>query len=114
MLLDPENGLKWACRHARNALRKGLILIFSETANDSRFKIQPGMAIDSLNIFTGNDVIGYFRSVANRTNMFILVSSLGRDFSIIVQPMLKKFTVLKTVIQGLHFFMRNMLDIFAP
>ena len=36
------------------------------------------------------------------------------NFSILVQPILKRFTVLETVIQGLHFFLCNILDIFAP
>ena len=31
-----------------------------------------------------------------------------------VKPILKKFTVLETVVQGLHFVFCNLLDIFAP
>ena len=48
--------------------------------------------------------------------MFILsqVPSSGRHFSITVQPILKNFTGLEAVIQGLHFFLCNLLDIFAP
>ena len=61
------------------------------------------LALHSLYIFTGNDVTGYFRSAVNRINALILGHVLGRDFSITAQPILKKFTVLKTVIQGLHF-----------
>ena len=38
---------------------------------------------------------------------------LGGDFSITVQPILKMFTVLETVIQVLHFFLCNLFDILA-
>ena len=41
-------------------------------------------------------------------------SSFGLDFSIMVQPILKKFAVLETVIQELHFFFCNLLYIFGP
>ena len=41
-------------------------------------------------------------------------SCFGRDFSIMVQPILKEFTVLETVIQGLHVILCDLLDIFAP
>jgi len=37
-----------------------------------------------------------------------------RDFSIMVQPIPKWFTVLETVIQGVYFLLCNLLDIFAP
>ena len=44
-----------------------------------------------------------------RRNVFILGRSCsGRDFSIRFQPILKKFTVLKTEIQGLHFLVCNL------
>ena len=43
-----------------------------------------------------------------------LGSYSGDDFSIVVQPILKGFTDLETVIQGLHFLLYNLLDIFAP
>ena len=38
----------------------------------------------------------------------------GRDFSIMVQPILKGFTVFGNRIQGLHFLLCNLLDIYAP
>ena len=38
----------------------------------------------------------------------------GRDFSIRDQPIQKSFTVLETVIQGVHCLLCNPLDIFAP
>ena len=41
-------------------------------------------------------------------------SCSGGDLSITVQPILKKFTVLETAIQGLHFHFCSLLDIFAP
>ena len=66
-------------------------------------------------IFTGNDVINYFLSAANRINVFNLCHvRIVIDFSITVRPILKKFTVLETVVQGLHFGLRNSLDMFAP
>ena len=40
-----------------------------ETIRDSDFKIYDKVAIDSFYISTGNDVINYFRSEANRTNV---------------------------------------------
>ena len=40
-------------------------------------------------------------------------SSSDGDFSITVQPIFKKFTVLETAIQGLHSLFCNLLDIFA-
>ena len=47
---------------------------------------------------SGYDVVSYFRMAANRINVF----SLGHIW------------VLKSLIQGLHFLNRNLLDIFAP
>ena len=40
-------------------------------------------------------------------------SCSGRDFSLTVQPILKRFTVLESVIQALYFFLCKLLDIFA-
>ena len=45
-------GLKWAYRRLRNALRKWLIFIFAETTKYNRLKIQQGIVLDSLYIFT--------------------------------------------------------------
>ena len=42
-----------------------------------------------------------------------LGSSSGHNFSITVQPILKKFTVWETAIRGLHFLFCKLLDIFA-
>ena len=58
----------------------------------------------------GYDVIIYFRSHKRVS----FGSYSGRDFSITVQRILKRFTVLETVIQGVHFLFCNLLDIFAP
>ena len=65
-----------------------------------------------LYISTGNDVTSYFGSPTNRIIVFIL----GRDIDdgSTDEPILKKFTVLEIVVQGLHFLMWNILDIFAP
>ena len=62
------------------------------------------VALDSLYISTGNDVINYFQSEANRTNVKNFGSCSGRDFSINVQPILKMFTVVEIIVQVLHFF----------
>ena len=43
-----------------------------------------------------------------------LGSCSGRDLSMPVQPILKKFTVFETVIQGFNFLFCKLLDIFAP
>ena len=101
-------GLKWAYIHLLRITQMA-DFDFLETANASRFKISNSIALNSLYIFIGNDVTSYFRSQANRMNVFIL----GRDFSIMVQPILKKFTVLEIVIQVVHFLLCNLLDISA-
>ena len=56
---------------------------------------------------------GLSRLAANRINAFIFGSSCGRDFSITVQPIQKKFTVLETVIQWLHFPLYNLFRHFC-
>ena len=71
-------------------------------------------ALHSLYISTGNNVINYFRSAANRTKAKIFWSCSGHDSSIIAIPILKRFTVLETVIQGLYFFCCNLLGICTP
>ena len=63
-------------------------------------------ASDLKYISTGNDVINFSKSYKRN---FGLCS--GHDFSITVQPILKKFTVLDNVIQGLHLLFCNLLDI---
>ena len=45
--------------------------------------------------------------------MFILGSCSGHDVSITVEPILKRFTVLETVIQVLHFLFCNLLRRFC-
>ena len=57
-------GLKWA--YVVCALHKWLILICPETDKTSSFKIKYEIALDSLYMFTGNDVNTYFRSAENR------------------------------------------------
>ena len=42
------------------------------TTNASSLKILHEIALDSLNISTGNDVTSYCRSAENRINVFIL------------------------------------------
>ena len=56
-------------------LRRRREIIFwniSESIRVSDFKIYHMSALDSVDISTGNDVINYFRSEANRTNVEIL------------------------------------------
>ena len=53
-------------------LRRHEMIFFSnisETVRDSDFKINDRLDHDSLYISTGNEVINYFRSAANRTNV---------------------------------------------
>ena len=52
--------------------RRNDFFYISETNRASNFTIYHDLALDSLYISTGNDVINYFRSAANRTNVFIL------------------------------------------
>ena len=74
-----------------------LVLNISETTKASKFR--PSIALDSLYIFTGNDVASYFRSAANRINVFILGRLLenGSTDS-------EEVAVLETAIQGFIFF----------
>ena len=54
-------------------------------------------------------------SVGSKSHKHVYFRScFGGDFSITVQMILKKFTVLEIVIQGLHFLLYNLLDSFAP
>ena len=95
-------------RRRRRRRRHGMIFFIISKLLD--FKINRKVALDSLYISAGNDVINYFRSVANRINVFIFGSYSGRDFSIIIRPIPKMFTVLETVIQGLRSLFCNLLD----
>ena len=57
----------------RRRLRRRHEMIFlniPETVRDSNFEIYRKVALDSLNISTGNNVINYFRSATNRTCKF--------------------------------------------
>ena len=70
-----------------------IFLNISKSIRGNNFKIYQTVALDSLYISTRNDVIVYFRSVANRINVFIF----GHDCSITVQSNSKRFTVLEKV-----------------
>ena len=89
-------------------------LNISETIRASNFQIAHNVAQDSLYPSTRNDVIIYVRSAANRTKCSRWVMFGWRFFSMTLEPILKKFTVLEIVIQWLHFLLCNLLDIFAP
>ena len=54
------------------AVTKWFFEYLSETIKASDFRIYHKVALDILYILTGNDVINYFWSAANRTNVFIL------------------------------------------
>ena len=84
--------------------------ISSISVYDSSFQISNSIALDSRNIVTRNNVTSYFRSAANRN----VVSCSGRHFSITVQPILTKSTVLETAIQVLHCFCFTLPDVFSP
>ena len=81
----------------------------SETTRGSNFKIHYNVALDSLYILTGNDVIAYFWWAANCIKVFILGACLGRDFPITVQSISERFTVLEMVIQVVHPWFSNSL-----
>ena len=90
-----------------------LILIFSETTSASSSKMQHDIALSSLYISTGNNVTIFFRSAENRINMLIFghvrdaISRWGFN-------RFRKSSVFETAIQGLHFLLCKLLDIFAP
>ena len=52
----------------------------SETIGDSDFKNYDRVALDSLYILTGNDIINYFRSAANRTKHVNFSAIFGSRF----------------------------------
>ena len=76
-------------------------------------KFTTNFSLDSSHILNENDIITNFRSSANRINVFIYGSYFDRDFSITVQSISKRFTVLERMIQMLHFLFCNPLDIFC-
>ena len=87
------------------------LLNVSETIRASDFKISHSVGLDSLYIWTGNDVTSYFRSAANRIDVLIL----GHVWIVVSQSRFNRFQKsLETVVQGLHFLLCNLLDIFAP
>ena len=77
----------------------------SETTRAGNFKIYQHAALNTLNLSTGNDVAIYFQSAANCINLFILGSRSGRNFSITVSSISKRFTALEMAIQVLHFLL---------
>ena len=87
------------------SLRECLILIFSKTTNASSFKVQQGITLGSLYIYTGNDVTGYFQSAVS--SFWVMLGSRFLDNGSIDS---EKFTVLKTVTQVLHFLFCDLLD----
>ena len=83
----------------------------SDTTRASNVEIYHSIAFDSLYILTGNDVIIYFRSVANRINALILGHVGGHDFAVKVQSISERFTVLEREIQVLHLLLCDSIDI---
>ena len=78
----------------------------SENTGASNFKIQPSITLDSLFIFTGNDITSYFRSATNciDSSLWVMFRSWFLDNSSTDSEM---FTVSETVIQGLHWLFCN-------
>ena len=101
-------------RHRRRHHEMNFLGNISETIRASNFNIYHKVALDSLYISTGNEVINYFSDRKQIVQPVNFGSFSGHDFSITVQPILKRFTVLESVIQGLHLLLCNLLDIFAP
>ena len=89
------------------ALRKGLILIFSETTNAISFKIEQGITLDSLYILSGKRRHQLLPVGSKSPKPIHFGSSSDRDFWIMLQPIQKKFAELETVIQGIHFLQRK-------
>ena len=68
-----------------------------------------------LYIFTGNDVADYSITVdSNSHKRGRFGSCSDHDFSITIQPILKKLTVLESLIQGLHFLLCNWTFLLRP
>ena len=89
---------------ASAAVTKLFFFNISETVKASNFKIYHRIALDSLYIFTGNDVTIYILPVGSKSHKRIhFGSSLGHNFSIMVQSIPKKFAVLETVIPKASF-----------
>ena len=69
-------------------------------------------------VFTfSSEMTSRLLSIGSKSHRRVQFGSwLGCDFSITVHPILKsgKFSFLETVIQGFHFLLCNLLDIFAP
>ena len=60
-----------AVADVRRRRRHEIIYNIQETIRGSEFKKYLNVALDTLYISTGNDVINYFRSEVNRTNVYI-------------------------------------------
>ena len=97
-----------------DAVTQWFSLNISETNKASNFKKVNSVALDTLYIFTGNDVTSYFRSAVNRRNAFIWGSRSGRDFSMTVQPIQKKFTVFGIVVYPLRKWLSQYVNILLP
>ena len=76
-----ESIIKWnantfslnAIVDVRRRRRHDMIFLYiSESTRASDFKFCRNVAADSLYISTGNDVMSYFQSAVNRTNVYIL------------------------------------------
>ena len=91
-----------------------LFLNISETIRTNDFKIYYSEALGSLYISTRNEAINYIRIGSKSYKRINFLSCSDRDFSMIVQPILKRFTVFETAVQWLHFHFSKLLDISAP
>ena len=104
-----------AAAAACSAFRRHEMIFFniSKTIRDSDFKIYHKVVLDSLFIRTGNDVINYFRSAANRTNVIKFWVIFESRFLDNGSTDSEKVYSLETAIQVVHFLLCNVLDIFC-
>ena len=84
----------------------------SETTSGGNFKNVPTCSPCIHYHSTGNDVTIYFRFAANRTTYLFWVM-FGSQILDNRSTDANSFTVLDTVVQGRHFLLCNLLDIFA-
>ena len=73
MLTDPENG----AQVDHKSFTHGLISIFWKTTEDSNPQIEKSIIPESVNIFTANNVISYFRLAENRVHATTTAADFG-------------------------------------
>ena len=76
--LTPKTGLKWTTIRLHITYMADFDLIFSKSTEYSNPQIFKGIILERVYIFTGNDVISYFRSAAYRVH----ATATAADFTI--------------------------------